>query len=162
MTVRLTLPDEVAEGLSNCDPQSKHHDIGKPCFTYLAVDQKILCGTCKGSGEMPKQEDLRCPSCDGSGLATEVEIRSEAIGEEYGGAPVACGTRHVGILTLDPPIPVVDNPDTNPGHAVTVDDDGIWLWSLDDDEEPINLIDRIAGTPVVGGFVHAVTPQEKP
>jgi hypothetical protein len=171
---------------------AEHADVGPPgapcpyppLFTFLAVDEKILCGECGGRGGIPSPwtpddfdaEQSRCPGCEGSGLATEVEIVSEVEcswtqpccddceGTDEGHQP----TVH-GILTVGPPWPVFGlNTPPFLTDWVEIRDDGVFHFRLPGVQgglDVTDITDRF-GDHVddlkPGMFVYAVTPREKP
>jgi len=159
LTVTVVLPEADARA---CFSRVEESILG-PAFVprsvkWVVVAEPIVCPSCEGScrqdgpiGAQFPTYSTDCTDCiDG---LPDVEIVSQEIQRK-----LTVGFCH-GIVPIGPAVPIADNPDTNPGDCIVVEDGRVWLWDTNPYHEPLDITDQF-GSQAPIGHAHLIQPKE--
>lgn len=162
MSVTHVMDEVDALGLFEASVRSIGH-YWQP-VKWIVVAEQLVCQTCKGhtwpiecSDEMCRWNHrycgptgtFGCPACQGTGLPG-VEIQSRCKDAQCG-----CGETGFiihGVVPIGVAVPIVANPDTNPGDCIVLEDGRIWSWDLNPDYEPLDITDEFGTQSVTPGM----------
>jgi len=166
LTVAVVLSKIDAERALPWDHEGPHtgaeqRDYGRaiaPSVKWIVVAKPIVCPSCEGScrqdgpiGAQFPTYSTDCTDCiDG---LPDVEIVSQEIQRK-----LTVGFCH-GIVPIGPAVPIADNPDTNPGDCIVVEDGRVWLWDTNPYHEPLDITDQF-GSQAPIGHAHLIQPKE--
>ena len=164
MTVTVVLSKIDAERALPWDHEGPHtgaeqSDYGRaiePSVKWLTTPEPLVCQTCRGKGWWwfrTVQHD--CVDCNGTGRPNVRIVSHGPVGS--GKWPTRERTTEHGIVPIGPAVPIADNPDTNPGDCIVVEDGRVWLWDTNPYHEPLDITDQF-GSQALIGYAHLIQP----